>query len=245
MVIFLWTLAIAILIIFIFLGIFTAKLKVEIKNLEIKNKEEWNLKLIKDLIEELERMEYLTKKELREIIKNRFFYINYDIQFNFYMFSFIKIFSLRADNNTIKIFGKSINRNKFIEKIKMENMKIDTKMSLKDIRKTLPRLEKLKLYMKLGTEEPIITAILTTISNTFLVVILSELSKKSKQKEIENWEYAIVQNNFIQNSLNLILSCIIEWKFVHIMYIFKLLKSRRVKKNGKSSDRRSNEKCYG
>ena len=117
MVIFLWTLAIAILIIFIFLGIFTAKLKVEIKNLEIKNKEEWNLKLIKDLIEELERMEYLTKKELREIIKNRFFYINYDIQFNFYMFSFIKIFSLRADNNTIKIFGKSINRNKFIKKI--------------------------------------------------------------------------------------------------------------------------------
>lgn len=245
MVIFLWTLAIAILIIFIFFGIFTAKLKVEIKNLEIKNKEEWNLKLIKDLIEELERMEYLTKKELREIIKNRFFYINYDIQFNFYMFSFIKIFSLRADNNNIKIFGKSINRNKFIEKIKMENMKIDTKMSLKDIRKTLPRLEKLKLYMKLGTEEPIITAILTTILNTFLVVILSELSKKSKQKEIENWEYAIVQNNFIQNSLNLILSCIIEWKFVHIMYIFKLLKSRRVKKNGKSSDRRSNEKCYG
>lgn len=245
MVIFLWTLAIVILIIFIFLGLLTAKLKVEIKNLEIKNKEEWNLKLIKDLIEELERMEYLTKKELKEIIKNRFFYINYDIQFNFYMFSFIKIFSLRADNSNIKIFGKSINRNKFIEKMKMENMKIDAKMSLKDIRKTFPRLKKLKLYMKLGTEEPIVTAILTTTLNTFLVVILSELSKKSKQKEIENWEYAIIQNSFIQNSLNLILSCIIEWKFVHIMYIFKLLKSRRVKKNGKSSDRRSNEKCYG
>ena len=99
--------------------------------------------------------------------------------------------------------------------------------------------------MKLGTDNPILSAFLVYILNTLLTIFLTEASKKSKLEEIKKWRYLIMQNNFIQNSLNLILSCIIEWKLVHIMYMFSLLKKGRVKKNGKSSNRRTNEKCYG
>ena len=51
MVIFLWLLILAILIFLILLAIVTGHLRVEIKELEIKNKAEWNLKLIQEFIE--------------------------------------------------------------------------------------------------------------------------------------------------------------------------------------------------
>ena len=60
MVIFLWLLAIGILIFLFLLAIITGKLRVEIKNLEIKNKEEWNLRLVQELMEELEKEENST-----------------------------------------------------------------------------------------------------------------------------------------------------------------------------------------
>ena len=162
-----------------------------------------------------------------------------------YIFKFIKIFSLNANNKSVKIYGKKINKDKLIKKLQAEEIKISLKDKIKLSKRLIPSLKNFELYMKLGTDNPILSAFLVYILNTLLTIFLTEASKKSKLEEIKKWRYLIMQNNFIQNSLNLILSCIIEWKLVHIMYMFSLLKKGRVKKNGKSSNRRTNEKCYG
>ena len=245
MVIFLWLLAIGILIFLFLLAIITGKLRVEIKNLEIKNKEEWNLRLVQELMEELEKEELVSTHKVKELIQEKFFYIKYDFVISLYIFKFIRIFSLNANNKSVKIYGKKINKDKLIKKLQAEEIKISLKDKIKLSKRLIPSLKNFELYMKLGTDNPILSAFLVYILNTLLTIFLTEASKKSKLEEIKKWRYLIMQNNFIQNSLNLILSCIIEWKLVHIMYMFSLLKKGRVKKNGKSSNRRTNEKCYG
>lgn len=245
MVIFLWLLILAILIFLILLAIVTGHLRVEIKELEIKNKAEWNLKLIQEFMEELEKEEIVSSHKVKKLMNEMLFYIKYDFKVSLYIFKFIKIFSLNANNKSIKIYGKKINKSKLIKKLKSEEINLSLKDKVKLSKRLIPNLKKLELYMKLGTDNPILTAFLVSIFNIFLTIFLSEASKKSSLKDIRKWKYLIAQNNFIQNSFNLILSCIIDWKIVHIMYMFSLLKKGRVKKDGESSNRRANEKCYG
>ena len=109
--------------------------------------------------------------------------------------------------------------------------------------KLLNEIKNIDLYTEIGTENPILSSFLVTIVNGIFLIILKNLLVKNFKKE--NVKYKILQSIFCENLLNISLSCIIEWKLVHIMYIFKKIKNRRVKKYGKSSNRRSNEKCYG
>ena len=109
----------------------------------------------------------------------------------------------------------------------------------------MPKIKKVILYIEIGTTSIILSTYLSMLLNAFAILVFSKLAEENRQDDIKNWKYFISQLVMMQNCINLIFSCIVEWNFAHIIHIVKLLKNGRVNESGKSSNRKSNEKCYG
>ena len=243
MVIFLYFLAIIIFLFILFLLIFTAKIQINIKNFELNNNGKWNLEKFKQLVNRLYKEEYSTPKQIKSAFVHDYFYVEYNFEIYIYWTRFFKIKLVEISNKTLKIFGINFDKEKILQKFKFEEIKIEEGIDLEIIINMLPKIKNIDLYTEIGTENPILSSFLVTIVNGIFLIILKKLLVKNFKKE--NVKYKILQSIFCENLLNISLSCIIEWKLVHIMYIFKKIKNRRVNKYGKSSNRRSNEKCYG
>ena len=232
MIIFLF--AIGGLIIFILFGLafLTTRIKIDIIYLKIINKKSIDLDFIKDILDECDSKMVLTKKQVLDEIKNMIFSIEYKIRINIYFFNKIRIFSFVIDNNKL-FFSKKY------------NFKFNKKLDLETLFLIFSKLNKIKLCINVSTESPIFTSILTTLINGILTIMIRDLYKKEKIQDIKNCDYKVIQINDLKNKIDISFSCIIELKLVNIINIYKLLNKEGKIKSGKSSNRKSNEKCYG
>ena len=250
MVVLLYVLLFLIIISFILLIIFSLKIKLEIIDLSIKTNKIFNLDYVKSFVDNLACEDELTKKEIfRKIVKS-FLDIEYTIKIDIKLLNSIKIFSMTFNTSTIKILNKKISKQKFlnnkiVKKIESENKIIEEKINIKNIGEILPKIKKLNLYIGVGTPDLIASMYLSSILNIIATVMLAKFAEKNKQEDIYNWNYFISQLPTYSNCINLAFCCIVEWNFAHIIHIVKILKNRSVKESGKSSNRKSNEKCYG
>ena len=250
MVILLYVLLFLIIISFILLIIFSMRIQLEIIELSVKTNKIFNLNYVKLFVDNLVCEDKLTKEEIFRRMAKAFLDIEYVIKVDIRLLNSIKIFSMKFNTSTIEILNKKISKQKFLEnkivkKIESENKIIEEKINIRNIVDLLPEIKKMNLYIGVGTPDLIVSMYLSSILNIMATIILTRIAEKNKQEYIYNWNYFISQLPTYSNCINLAFSCIVEWNFAHIIHIVKILRNRSVKKSGKSSNRKSDEKCYG
>lgn len=154
--------------------------------------------------------------------------------------------------NKIKILNKSINKDdlqnvknsKRIEKMKNKFLKEDTTKEKKKIiksdidvlKKLNPKLQEIKLELKLGTEDVILTSFLIAIISIIISMLLSKVIEKFDEKK---YKYQILPIYNSQNSIKIALEGIIDIKLVNIISILFRLWFRRDKIDKRTSNRRA------
>lgn len=163
------------------------------------------------------------------------------VYIGFYLFGLVKLFHIRIDQNRLKKW-----------KVKNKLEKIDVKQVKKEIEKNGSILEMIKklqidfitfgLEIHLGT----LDVLLTTILNFIVIMGISLLLPKViKRYDSNHYHYEVEPIYANENMVKLDFHCIIQVKMVHIMDIlYEVLKIRRVKKHGRTSNRRSYDYSY-
>ncbi len=156
------------------------------------------------------------------------------------------IFKLKIFNK-IPVLKLTINKNK-IEKNKefnsKKNLKIERNFSkykkqilekLKDI-----KISELNIKIKLGTENAFFTSMLIPIISSLIAILL-----RNKMENLKNETYLVEPIYLNQNILEILISGIFEIKMIHIINIIYILtKKEGVKKNERTSNRRSYDYSY-
>ncbi len=171
-------------------------------------------------------------------VKSNKLTIEFKSKLQIYIFNKIKIGSIVLDDEKIsnilksgKIDIRKIRGNKKINK--------DILIVLKNFKY---QIEKIKVIGYIGTENAALTAIICTILNTIITLIVS---KKTVNYEKEKYNYKIESIYINQNIVNLDLNCIISIKIVHIISIlYMLFKKESVNVNERTSNRRSYAYSY-
>ena len=184
------------------------------------------------------------------------------IRVEIYNFRFSSIKSIHTNKNykiTIKlcIFNKIPILKINVTKAKLEKININEK--IKNINKKVIRdknnfdknilnaiknlkieINKIHLRIKIGTENTNLTSFLVVFTSTILSYIFSKKMKKyNKQK------YKIIPIYNSQNLINILISGIFEIKMIHIINIIYILtKKEGVRKNERTSNRRSYDYSY-
>ena len=166
-------------------------------------------------------------------------------------------------NNNYKIVIKLCALNKIpiiklnLTKYKLEKLKIREKIKnidlkvwknknnidknfLKAIKKVNISIKKINLRIELGTENASLTAFLVCLLSSIISILFrKKVTSHDKQKYI----ISPIYNN--QNIINMLISGIFEIKMIHIINIIYILnKKEGVKKNERTSNRRSYEYSY-
>ena len=106
----------------------------------------------------------------------------------------------------------------------------------------MTRISMVNLDAKIGLIDGILTSASVAILSTIVSIVLSLLIKDYKQDNI-NYKIIPIYSNEI--TVKIFLSCIIEVKLVHIIYmIYVILKKGSVKLNERTSNRRSYAYSY-
>lgn len=193
------------------------------------------------------------KIEINELVI-KYSDINYDNTLEFiinikgYLFNFIKIFNIKIDKEKVEKYFKKKNIIKLYRKI-LINKKFDIKIidiAKKYIKKykieynKQPiKVEKVNLNMEIGLINIETTSYLIALISTVLSIPIVFLGdEKYKYKIYSVYE----QNNFI--NVNVLFESIITINLKHIINIILKIIIGRVKKNGRTSYRRTNEYCY-
>lgn len=162
--------------------------------------------------------------------------IRYKLNFEIYLFYFIKIIIFSCNENNLKFFSKKLEYIKIIEKLKINNIlnkQIQNYFELKDFN---VNLEKIKLYCKVGTGNAIITGYIVTLISIAISFIINRTAKKI---DSEFHKFEILPIYLDDLILILKLEGIISIKMIHILYVIKKQKKRRKEQNGRTSNRRS------
>ena len=167
-------------------------------------------------------------------INKKYINDNYQIILKLRLFNKIDVCKYTITKKKIdkwKVNGKI---NKIENKIKENKNRIDIKLiDLKD--KIKIEMKKLNLKIDIGTEDAVITSMIVPIISFIISMIIKKQVKNyRKQKFLVNPVY----NN--QNFINIIFEGIFEIKMIHIINIIYIMKRKEgVKKNGRTSNRRS------
>lgn len=150
-----------------------------------------------------------------------------------YIAHFIKVSDIDLTKTNIE---KNKISNKIFDiesKITQSKSKLDWSI-ITDLKKLNTELKELDLKIKLGIEDAAITAVAVGIISSFIGVLLAQKLKYKDQK------YVVLPIYTNQNILNIHLSGIFIVKMRNIISVMlNIFAKRRVKKNGRTSNRRS------
>lgn len=190
--------------------------------------------LISNLKISVKKLEASNEIENTDILKN------FTVSIGIYIFGKIKIFNKDITKQDIEKAKNSKQieklKNKFWKKETMKEKKQDIKMDIDVLKKLNPKLEKIKLDLKLGTEDVVLTSFLIVIVSIIISMVLSKVIKKYDEKK---YEYIIIPVYNNKNSIKVILEGIIDIKLVNIISIIFRLWFRRDKIDKRTSDRGS------
>ena len=196
---------ISLIVISLFITILTtAKLKIVIKKIEIKN--------LDDAIKMLNILIY----EKNDIAKLNFLdYLKFDIKIKVIIFEKLPILIIKLDNNKLK----NIMKNQYTREIKKHKDIEKEKKKAKEISKKLVRvltLKKSNLDIHLGTEDAAFTAIISSLASILISIILPYIVDIKKYK-YHNYKITPIYLN--KNVFFLQFSCIITSKILHIIKV--------------------------
>lgn len=173
-----------------------------------------------------------------ELMNKKIYKFNLEISLN--LFGKLKWLKLTLNKKRIKNIqdkGKATILNKILEtKILKDYRNIDITI-LKKWKKILSlikeaEIEQISLNLKIGTENPAITAYAVAIISSVLAIILS--------RKISEPNFAIEPIYMDKNYIHLNANCIISLKLVHIININKQIRRKEVyQKYGRTSNRRT------
>lgn len=149
-----------------------------------------------------------------------------------YVLGKVPIAKFSVTEKTIKKIYESGKIN--FKKLK-KNKNINTETA-KEVMQLPINIEQFNLQGYLGTESAALTPMLTTLMNALISIALA---KKIKNIQSTNYTYAIEPVYINQNLVNLELNCIISIKIVHIINMLFNIKKESVKKDERTSNRRS------
>ena len=148
----------------------------------------------------------------------------------------VTITKLKLDKLMIKFKGKIKN----IEMELLSNTNQIDKNFIKAMKKINLSIKRINLNIELGTENAGLTAIIIPLLSTLISIVF--------RKKVENYNKQFFRINPIyinQNLINIIVSGIFEIKMIHIInIIYILIKKEGVKKNERTSNRRSYDYSY-
>ena len=104
-------------------------------------------------------------------------------------------------------------------------------------------LKKIKLDLKVGTEDYVLTSYIVAIISILISNILPHIIRNKKQINEEKYNYKILPIYSKNNLYKIELDCIINAKMGNIIYVIYLIK-RRGDKNERTSNRKSYEYSY-
>ena len=167
--------------------------------------------------------------------KNKIFF-NSEIR----LYLFGKILCFKKSIDTLKI-NNSIIKNR-LKKINIySNTNIDIK-TIKKIKKELPKFEKFHLYIKLGTEDVILTSFIVFLTSTILSISLPQLIEDNS---IKNIKYKIEPQFSNKNIYSIKFQSIICLKMVNIInIIYIILQKRRESRDERASNSRTYANSY-
>ena len=155
------------------------------------------------------------------------------IYLEIYFLHRIKIASFSLNKN---IFSK-INIKNDLQKLRNSFLKVKNIKSIEILKKSKLQIEKGYLNVEIGTDDVIITGFLVTIVSSIAGILFRNTNKKdSFFKVIPLYEYG--------NAINFNFNCIIKVKMVHIIYVIFILIKKGMKKNERTSNRRSYDYSY-
>ena len=166
---------------------------------------------------------------------------DYEIIIKLSMFCFLPIFKIRINKARLEKIKIKEKIKKIDFKFLENNQKLD-KNVLEAIKQLNISIQKINLQIEIGTENASLTSILVPAISTILAIILQKKIKKFENQIF--MVHPIYQN---QNLVNLYLSGIFEIKMSHIinsLYILTKKEKRGVKKNERTSHRRSYDYSY-
>ena len=154
--------------------------------------------------------------------------------------------------NKIKIFGVTINKEKFknrkifkMLKQQLRNNKLDISLKSEDMdifKKSHINLEQVNAKIQIGTEDVILTSAIVGILASAIGIVLGQVIKKYEEGK---YRYVILPYYNRKNIFQAELNCIIYVKLVHIIYvIYMLSKKRSENKHERTSNRRSYDYSY-
>lgn len=147
------------------------------------------------------------------------------------LFNKIKLISFKISNDRI---GKS---SKIIKRGYRDVIRI-----LKDVfRSKRIKVEKLKLNIKLGTENSALTSYTVAVISSIISIFLA---KEIEEFSHDKYQYQIVPLYTDKNELKLSINCIISIKLVHIIYMIYVLMRKDDGKYGRTSNRRTYDNSH-
>ena len=195
------------------------------------------LLILSDLKIMIENTKFSSRRKEKNMCNGNFeFDYRYNFKIRLYLFGKMPYFQININKGKIEKFNaKKIS--KIISKLKnMKKIEID-KNDKEKLRRLLPKVEKLNLKIKIGTEDTIITSFLSSIISIIISLILPYFVK---YKDIKNIKYKLIPLYNERNEVSINFDSIICIKMVHIIsIIYIVLKKRRVDKNGRTSNRRA------
>ena len=163
----------------------------------------------------------------------------YNIKISINVFNKIKIFAINLNKDKLK----KISTSKQLQKIDIQKLskKVSiNKEDLKVLKHIKPVIEKLQLYIDLGTEDAVLTSYLIAIIASIIGIALPHITQ-----DINNCKYLVNPLYNGKNQFNMDLNSIISLKIVHIMYVIYILIMKGRDENERTSDRRAYGYSYG
>lgn len=164
-------------------------------------------------------------------------YPNYQFKISLYLFNKVKWIAFKFDNIKIQKMYKKMKLDKMDFKKLEQNFKLE---DLKYIKTLEPKISYLKLGIRIGVEDTILTTFIIFVISTAISILLPYTIKKYKK---DKYYYQVLPLYINKNAYEIKLDCIIEIKMVHIInIIYVFFKKRRVDSN---EQRASNRRTYG
>ena len=174
-------------------------------------------------------------------LQNRKINKDYEIIFRLFIFKIIPVLKINITKTKLEKLKLKEKIKNFDFKIMQNNKKFDKKL-IKSIKQLDIGIKNIDLFIELGTENASLTSIIVPILSTIIAFILNK-----KIKKFENQVFKIDPIYINQNLVNIYISGIFEVQMGHIInmiYVLNKEQKEGVKKNERTSNRRSYDYSY-
>ena len=160
---------------------------------------------------------------------------DYSVYIKLYAFGILKYFQAKIDKDKMK--NSKMFKNLDIKKI--NNPFEKSKISIQNIK---PKIERINLNVKVGSESVILTSVAVLLISTAVSYLLKYTVEKFDSKK---QKFKIEPIYLNKNLVDLKINCIIKLKMVHIInVIYIVLKKRGELGNERTSNRRLDDDSY-